>query len=199
MVSINEASKILGVTPKTIRIWEREGKIKSTRTEGNHRRYNISDLIGNRKENSITVAYARVSSHDQLEDLKRQEIVLENYCSVKGYNFELISDLGSGLNYNKKGLVKLIKLICSNKIERLVIAHKDRLLRFGSELIFSLCENFNVEVCIINKSEHGTFEEDLATDVLEIITVFSARLYGSRSHKNKKIVEGLQKVANEIK
>lgn len=199
MVSINEASKILGVTPKTIRIWEKEGKIKSTRTEGNHRRYNISDLIGNRKENSITVAYARVSSHDQLEDLKRQEIVLENYCSVKGYNFELISDLGSGLNYNKKGLVKLIKLICSNKIERLVIAHKDRLLRFGSELIFSLCENFNVEVCIINKSEHGTFEEDLATDVLEIITVFSARLYGSRSHKNKKIVEGLQKVANEIK
>lgn len=199
MVSINEACKILGIVPKTIRIWEKEGKIKSTRTKGGHRRYNISDLIGNRKENAITIAYARVSSHGQIEDLKRQEMVLENYCSVKGYNFELISDLGSGLNYSKKGLVKLIKLICTNKIERLVISHKDRLLRFGSELIFSLCENFNVEVCIMNKSEHSTFEEDLATDVLEIITVFSARLYGSRSHKNKKIVESLQKVAQEIK
>lgn len=199
MIGINEACKILGIVPKTLRIWEKEGKIKSIRTEGGHRRYNVADLIGNKKENSVTIAYARVSSHDQLEDLKRQEIVLENYCSVKGYNFELISDLGSGLNYNKKGLVRLIKLICSNKIERLVISHKDRLLRFGSELIFSLCENFNVEVCIINKSEHGTFEEDLATDVLEIITVFSARLYGSRSQKNKKIVESLQKVAQEIK
>jgi excisionase family DNA binding protein len=198
MISIKEACKILGVTPKTIRIWEKLGKINSIRTNGGHRRYNISELLGNKKEDSITIAYARVSTHEQLEDLKRQEIVLENYCSSNGYNFEIISDLGSGLNYNKKGLVKLIKLICSNKVERLVIAHKDRLLRFGSEIIFSLCENFNVEVCIINKSAESTFEEDLATDVIEIITVFSARLYGSRSHKNKKIIESLQKVAKEI-
>lgn len=199
MIGINEACKILGVTPKTVRLWEKEGKIKSVRTAGGHRRYNIADLLGNKKEGSLTIAYARVSTHEQHEDLKRQEIVLENYCASKGYNFELISDLGSGLNYKKKGLVKLIKLICSNEVERLVLTHKDRLLRFGSEIIFSLCENFNVEVNIINKSAESTFEEDLATDVLEIITVFSSRLYGSRSHKNKQIVEKLQQVANEIK
>jgi len=80
----------------------------------------------------------------------------------------------------------LIKLLCSHQIDRLVITHKDRLLRFGSELIFALCEIFSCEVVIINRSEDSTFEEDLAHDVLEIISVFSARLYGSRSHKNKK-------------
>ena len=81
----------------------------------------------------------------------------------------------------------------SGDIARLVITNKDRLLRFGSELIFSICERFDVEVIILNKREDATFEEDLASDVLEIITVFSARLYGSRSHKNKKILENLAK------
>jgi predicted site-specific integrase-resolvase len=80
----------------------------------------------------------------------------------------------------------------------LVITHKDRLLRFGSELIFSLCENFGVEVVVLNNSDNSTFEENLATDVLEIITVFSARLYGSRSHKNKKLLDELTKISKEI-
>ncbi len=86
-------------------------------------------------------------------------------------------------------------MIVDSKVERLVLTHKDRLLRFGSELIFSLCEQFGTEVVIINRTEDSTFEEDLAPDVLEIITVFSARLYGSRSHKNRKIVEELRDVA----
>lgn len=199
MLSIKEASELLGVTPNTLRTWEDNGKIKSIRTEGGHRRYLVSDLIGGRTEKLLTIAYARVSSHDQKADLKRQEIVLESYCASKGYDFELISDLGSGMNYKKKGLIRLIKLICSNQADRLVLTHKDRLLRFGSELIFSLCEHFGVEVIIINRSEDSTFEEDLAHDVLEIITVFSARLYGSRNHKNKQLVEELKKVAKDLK
>jgi predicted site-specific integrase-resolvase len=89
-------------------------------------------------------------------------------------------------------------LIVDSKVERLVLTHKDRLLRFGSELIFSLCEQFGTEVVIINRTEDSTFEEDLAQDVLEIITVFSARLYGARSHKNRKIVEELRDVATRI-
>ena len=199
MLSITEASELLGVTPKTLREWEKEGKISSVRTEGGHRRYEVKDLIGSKKEKSLTVAYARVSSHEQREDLKRQELVLESYCAKQGYDFELISDLGSGMNYKKKGLVKVIKLLCSGQIDRLVIAHKDRLLRFGSELIFTLCEIFGCEVVIINKSSESTFEEDLAQDVLEIITVFSARLYGSRSHKNKLLVEQLKEIAKDLK
>jgi len=199
MIGIKEASELLGITPKTLRLWECKGKIKSYRTKGNHRRYIVAELIGSKTDKSLTIAYARVSSSDQKEDLKRQELVLESYCASKGFTFELISDLGSGLNYKKRGLVRLIKLICSDQVDRLVITHKDRLLRFGSELIFMLCEIFAVEVCIINRSEDSTFEEDLANDVLEIITVFSARLYGSRSHKNKKIIEQLKEVAKELR
>ena len=186
MISISEASKLLGVSQKTIRVWEDEGKITSFRTAGGHRRYKVSDLIKSNTDKLLTVAYARVSSNDQKEDLKRQEIVLESYCASKGFEFEVISDLGSGLNYKKKGLIRLIKLICSEQVDRLVLTHKDRLLRFGSELIFTLCEHFGVEVIIINRSEDSTFEEDLSKDIMDIITVFSARMYGSRSHKNKK-------------
>jgi putative resolvase len=102
------------------------------------------------------------------------------FCSANGWQFEVISDLGSGMNYHKKGLKKLLEAILSNQVGRLVVTHKDRLLRFGAELVFSICEAKNVEVLIMNKGEDTTFEEDFAKDVLEIITVFSARLYGSR-------------------
>jgi predicted site-specific integrase-resolvase len=102
------------------------------------------------------------------------------------------------MNYKKKGLQQLIKLITTNQISRLVLTHKDRLLRFGSELVFSLCEQFGVEVVIINRTADSTVEEDLAKDVLEIITVFSARLYGSRSKKNREIVQELREVAEKL-
>lgn len=199
LITISEASKLLGVSTKTLRRWEKDGKIKSYRTEGLHRRYDVAELLGNKNDSSLTVGYARVSSKDQEPDLLRQKQVLEFYCSQKGWSFEIISDLGSGLNYRKKGLIRLIKLICSYQVERLVLTHKDRLLRFGSDLIFTLCGHFGTEIVIINRTEDSTFEEDLASDVLEIITVFSARLYGSRSHKNKKIIEELKDVANNLK
>ena len=120
------------------------------------------------------------------------------YCASKGWSFEIVSDLGSGMNYNKKGLKRLINYILMGEIGRLVITHKDRLLRFGAELIFSICEMKNVEVIIVNQGDEPTFEEELAKDVLEIITVFSARLYGSRSNKNKKIIENLKNVVDVV-
>ena len=120
--------------------------------------------------------------------------MLELFCASNGWKYELMSDLGSSMNYYKKGLKKLIQSIIDGDIQRLVLTHKDRLLRFGAELVFSICEAKSVEVIIINKGEDTTFEEDLAKDVLEIITIFSARLYGSRSHKNKKIIEGMHNV-----
>ena len=98
--------------------------------------------------------------------------------------------MGSGLNYNKKGLTELITLIENEEINRLIITHKDRLLRLGSEIIFKLCEIHNVKIDIINKDDEKTdYNEELVEDVLNIITVFSAKLYGSRSNKNKKIIE----------
>jgi predicted site-specific integrase-resolvase len=121
--------------------------------------------------------------------------VLSDYCAVHGWEHEVIQDLGSGLNYEKRGLRDLIKRICTGAVGRLVLTHKDRLLRFGAEIVFSLCEHFGTEVVIINRSEESSYEEDLTRDVLEIITVFSARLYGSRSHKNKKLVQSLREAA----
>ena len=117
---------------------------------------------------------------------------------ARGWSYEVIQDLGSGLNYSKRGLRQVIKRICQGDIQRLVLTHKDRLLRFGAELVFAICESFGVEVLIINSSEDATFEDDLVQDVLEIITVFSARLYGSRSRKNKKLIETLQEAEKEI-
>ena len=203
-VSIGPAAKELGVSIPTLRRWEVEGKIQSERTPKGHRRYDLAQLRGLKpyetsKTNRPTVGYARVSSHDQKEDLVRQVALLETFCAANGWTYEIVQDLGSGLNYNKKGLQQLIKRICSGTVGRLVLTNKDRLLRFGSELVFSLCEAYNTEVVIINQGEQPlSLEEELAQDVLEIITVFSARLYGSRSHKNRKLVETLREVAEQL-
>ncbi len=191
LVKVGEAAKILGVTVQTLRRWERTGQLfPDKKTDGGTRYYDIDRLLGvSSKEATVTFAYARVSSHDQKEDLKRQQQILSMYCASHGWNYQVISDLGSGMNYKKKGLKNLLDAILGRKIKRLVLTHKDRLLRFGAELIFTLCEIHQVEVVIINQGENLSFEEDLAKDVLEIITVFAARLYGARSHKNKKLVE----------
>ena len=199
LISINQASKQLGVSISTLRRWDETGVLVAERTPKGHRRYDISKinpnlLHGIGDKDRKTIAYARVSSHDQKEDLHRQIQVLEMYCAKQGWTYEIINDLGSGMNYHKKGLKQLLDGILENQIGRLVLTHKDRLLRLGAELVFALCEARNVEVIIINQGEDLSFEEELAQDVLEIITVFSARLYGSRSKKNKKLLEAVKEV-----
>lgn len=210
LVSIGEAAKALGVSITTLRRWEASGRLAAEHTAGGHRRYDLAKLKPELFRAAAdtqrrTVAYARVSSHDQKDDLERQKQVLELYCARQGWTFEVIADLGSGMNYHKKGLKKLLEAIIDGQIGRLVITHKDRLLRFGAELVFAICEAKQVEVVILNQGSRSdanpaqqggdadtTFEEDLAKDVLEIITVFSARLYGSRSRKNQKLLDGVR-------
>ena len=193
------------MSPITLRRWEKLGKIEAVeRTASGQRRYDLAKLRhltprhANAAGHRTTIAYARVSSHDQKEDLVRQISVLEAFCASNGWRYEVLQDLGSGLNYHKKGLRLLIQRICSGEVGRLVITHKDRLLRFGSELVFSLCEQFGTEVVIVNASEGASFEEELVQDVLEIITVFSARLYGSRSHRTRQVLDALKEAANEV-
>ena len=203
LVSIREAARELGVWPETLRRWEAEGKIEPPmRTPGGRRRYDLAKLRGlsahKAPSSRQTLLYARVASHDQKEDLVRQVALLESFSAANGWTYEVLQDLGSGLNYHKKGLRLLIKRICSGEVGRLVITHKDRLLRFGSELVFSLCEQFGTEVVIVNASEDSSFEEELVQDVLEMITVFSARLYGSRSHKNKQVLDALKAAADQV-
>ena len=202
LITIHEAAAILGVSPQTLRRWEREGRgVPFQKTAGGQRRYDLAKLHSQSslqaKEQQLTLAYARVSCHDQKNDLQRQEKMLEMFCISNGWPFEIISDLGSGMNYNKPGLKKLLNKILNNEIGRLVLTHKDRLLRFGAELVFALCESRGIEVVLINKGSEPSFEEELASDVLEIITVFSARLYSSRSRKNKKLIENLKKTTQD--
>ena len=202
LATIGEASKVLGVSITTLRRWEKEGRLQPDEiTQGGHRRYDLvklrPELFRLQRSDRKTVAYARVSSHDQKEDLERQKQVLEMFCVSQGWTFEVVADLGSGMNYHKKGLKRLLNAILQDEVGRLVITHKDRLLRFGAELVFAICEAKEMEVVILNQGEDTTFEEDLAKDVLEIITVFSARLYGSRSRKNQKLMEDMKKVVDD--
>ena len=139
-VGIGEAASLLGVSVTTLRRWERSGRLAAEQTPGGHRRYDLASLRpglsrAGGEEPLRTIAYARVSSHDQKADLERQKQVLELYCARQGWEFEVVSDLGSGINYRKKGLRRLLELIADGRIGRLVVTHKDRLLRFGAELV----------------------------------------------------------------
>ena len=194
LAKIGEAARILGTTPGQLRKWEATGELRPARkTTGGTRYYAIADLIGRQASISdpLTVCYARVSSHDQKADLDRQQATLEAYCAGQGWRTQVIRDLGSGMNYRKKGLQELLELILRRRVARLVVTHRDRLLRFGAELVFSLCELQGIEIVIIHQGEQPSFEEELAQDVLEIITVFSAKLYGSRSPKSKWLLDAL--------
>ena len=201
LVAIGEAAQALGVSITTLRRWEAEGRLIPEHTAGKHRRYDLSrlkpELFFAGPDERRTIAYARVSSDDQKNDLERQKQVLELYCARQGWTCEVIADLGSGMNCHKKGLKRLLDDVLDGGIGRLVITHKDRLLRFGAELVFAICEAKNVEVVILNQGEDTTFEEDLEKDVLDIITVFSARLYGSRSRKNQKLLDDVKKAVEE--
>ena len=187
----------LGVSVSTLRRWDSENSFCADyRTPGGHRRYSLSSLRSMTHEDNSsselsspkkTILYSRVSSSDQKLDLERQSLRLTEYSEKQGFqNTELIKDLGSGINYKKPGLNKLLRLLVENQVERLVLFHKDRLLRFGSELVFKICKYFDVEVEIIENQMDQSFEQELAADVIEIITVFSSKLYGRRAHLNRK-------------
>ena len=204
-ISIGDAAKELGISTKTLRRWTDTGKIKFERSPTGQRRFFLADILRitprdfNQLDNRITINYARVSSHDQKADLVRQAQVLEAFSATNGWQFKTIQDLRSGLNSNNRGLQKLLKRIMQGDVGRLVLTHKDRLLRLGAELVFAMCAEFETEVIIINKSnEEVTFEQELVPDMIELITVFSARLYGSRSQKNQKLIEGMAQVVKEV-
>jgi excisionase family DNA binding protein len=197
--NIREFAKLLGITPQTLRVWEKEGKIKPVRTKGRHRRYDdemLREIIFKEKPQvqRKTVLYARVSSNGQIEDLKRQISQLETFALSRGYCYEIYQDIGSGLNFNRKEFNKLVMEILSGKIDRVVLNYKDRLMRFGFELFYKICQPNNTEIIIINQTEAISFQEELTKDLIAIITSFSAKLYGARSHKNKRLISEVKNV-----
>ena len=134
------------------------------------------------------IGYCRVSTPAQKDDLKTQVENIKTYIYAKGYQFEIIEDIGSGINYRKKGLKELLSKISNHEISKIVILYKDRLVRFGYEMIEYLCQINSVEIEIIDNTEYSK-EQELTDDLIQIITVFAGRLYGKGSKKTKKLID----------
>ena len=182
ILSIGSYAKYLGISKSTVYRYLKSGKIKeSFKTDGKHRRF----IVENNKNK--VVLYSRVSSHDQKKDLITQNEKLIQFAKKNYTNYEIesILDLGSGINFNKKGLNKLILMIMNKELSVLVINHKERLLRFGFELINQICRLNNIKIVIIEENKNKSFEFELSENIIEIMTVFCAKLYGKRSNKNK--------------
>ena len=193
--SINKFSKILGVSAQTLRNWDNNGKLHPHHTSGNGYRYYSHEQLNqvmNIKPNldRTTIGYCRVSSNKQKDDLERQIESMELYLTAQGKPFEIISDIGPGINYKKKGLKELIKRITQNKVEKVVVLYKDRLLRFGFELVEYIASLYNCDIEIIDNTEKPE-QQELVEDLVQIITVFSCKLQGKRANKARKLVEEL--------
>lgn len=142
-------------------------------------------------EQRIVIGYCRVSSHKQKDDLARQVQNMIDYLPQQGKPFEIIKDIGSGINYNKKGLNKLIDLVLSYKVESVVLLYKNRLIRFGYELLDHLFKKYGTDIQIIDHTPK-TEDQELVEDLIQIITVFSCKLQGRRENKVKKIIQELK-------
>ena len=195
-LTINKVSKLLGVTPQTLRNWDRDGKLKPHHVSTNgYRYYSKQDLDKFMKiptNNRITIGYCRVNSKKQKDDLQRQIDKMDTYLLAQGKPFKIISDIGSGMNYNKKGLQELIKLITENQVNKVVVLYKDRLVRFGFELVEYIAELYNCEIEIVDNTEK-TEQQELVEDFIQIITIFSCKLQGKRANQAKKMMKELTK------
>ena len=196
LLKMKEAAQYLNVSQDCLRKWDRANKRKPLKTAGGHRRYStdvLDKFLGVKekfKEDApiVCATYARVSSNEQKQkgDLDRQSQRLSEYCAKKGMLVtHIIKDVGSGLNDNRSGFVKLTDLIIKQKVNKLVIEHKDRLTRFQFKFIKKMFESYGCEVIVINGMDVSDTEE-LAADMMSLLASFSGKFYGKRSAERRK-------------
>ena len=201
MYTIGEFAKLVGVVPKTLQRWDREGRLKAHRTVTNQRYYTNEDLsvvLGREKPTTKKrcVVYCRVSSPAQKPDLVNQRQNLEQFCTARGLRVdEWIEEIGGGLNFGRKKFLTLVDGIVAGEIGTLVIAHQDRLARFGFPLIEHLCEVHQCELIVMNNQSLSP-EQELTQDLLTILHSFSSRLYGLRNYR-KTLKEALAHGTND--
>jgi predicted site-specific integrase-resolvase len=194
--TIGQFSKLVGKSIQTLRAWDKGNKLKPHHvTDGGHRYYSDRQVLEATKQPIPTrerkvIGYCRVSSPKQKDDLERQIENVKTYMIAKGYSFEIITDIGSGINYDKKGLNNLISLITDYGVEKVVIMYKDRLLRIGYELVENLCAKYGTSIEVIDNTEK-TEEQELVEELVQIVTVLSCRLQGRRANKAKKMIKEL--------
>ena len=201
--SSKKVTEILGVTAQTLRNWDKEGKLKPSYVKSNGYRYYSEDSIlsytqeRKTKKNLNVIGYARVSSKKQFDDLERQVNNLKTYLDSKYTEYEIITDIGSGINYTKPGLKKLIERINRKEVDLIVVLYKDRLLRFGFELVEYFAELNNVKIEILDKIDRNQ-DQELVEDLVQIITVFSCKIQGKRKTKTKEIMDEFSQKIEKI-
>jgi predicted site-specific integrase-resolvase len=200
--SSKTVTQLLGVTAQTLRNWDKEGKLKPSYVKSNGYRYYSEDSIlsytqeRKTKKNLNVIGYARVSSNKQSDDLERQVNNLKKYLDSKYSDYEIITDIGSGINYTKPGLKKLIEKINKKEVDLIVVLYKDRLLRFGFELVEYFAELNNVKIEVLDKIDKNQ-DQELVEDLVQIITVFSCKIQGKRKNKTKELIDEFsQKIEN---
>lgn len=186
-VSAAKARHYLSVTSETLRSWSNKGKIRTIRTPSGFRNYNMEDIntiIGNnipKYSSKRKICYCRVSSKKQSDDLERQE----EYMRSKFANYEIVSDIGSGLNWKRSGLKSILEQSMLGNIEEVVVAHRDRLCRFGFELIEFILEKNKTRLVVLDSTTEKCSNNELAEDILSIIHVYSCRAMGKRKYTSK--------------
>ncbi len=182
MISIKQASEKIGVHPQTLRKWEKEGKITPSYTPGGKRRYSSSEIekFTNRKDGRSSYIYCRVSSRKQEGDLNRQVA----HMSERFPDYEVITDIASGVHYRRPGIRKLLERILEGDVENIAIAYKDRLGRFGYDLIEYICKKSGTNI-IVAFSENLSTQEELSDDIIAVVTSFAAQAHGKRKYANK--------------
>mgnify|MGYP000058803409 CR=1 FL=1 len=198
-----EVCRVLGVSYVTLRRWIKEGKIRAVQTLGGKYRIPESEvkrlLSGVETREVRAVIYARVSSSDQKKDLERQIQYLTQYCSAKGYKvIDILSDIASGIKTNRRGLLKLFNYAVGKQVDVVVVTYKDRLTRFGFEYLEYFFKQYGVRIEVIYGEEPKDAYQELVEDLLAIVTSFAGKLYGMRSHRKKKLVEGFKKLIEEV-
>jgi len=199
MLRPKEVCEKLGISYTTLRDYVRRGYIKPVLTPGGKWRFKEEDverLIGVVRSRKV-VLYARVSSGNQRDDLERQVRALEEWARSNNIvDYEVVTDVGSGLNEDRKGFKKILRLAVERKISRIVVAYPDRLVRFGFKTVEELLRAFGVEIVVLNHEDKDVREE-LVEDLITIISHFAEKLYGMRSHKYEKVVEGARKLVED--
>ena len=201
--SANTVSQMLGVSAQTLRNWDKEGKLKPSYVKSNGYRYYSEDLIlsytqeRKTKKNLNVIGYARVSSKKQSDDLERQVNNINQYLSSSYDTFDIITDIGSGINYKKPGLMKLIEKINKKEVDLIVVLYKDRLVRFGFELIEYFAALNNVKILVLDKVDKNQ-DEELVEDLVQIVTVFSCKIQGKKKGKTKQMLSEFSKKIEEL-
>ena len=198
LLSIGKFAKTVGVTTTTLRRMHQSGELIPAHISNGGTRYYSTEqlkLFQSSNNERIVIGYCRVSTPSQKDDLETQVQNVKSYMYAKGYKFDIIKDIGSGINYKKKGLKELINRIENNEVSKVVILYKDRLIRFVFELIEYLCEINNVEIEVIDNSECSK-EKELTDDLIQVITVFANRLYGQHSKKTKRLINEVRNNAD---